>query len=154
MANNLFADVGQQELNQLLDAGAQLAGEGAAVHLVAAGNRLLEVMSLLRANQAFAVDYLADVTAVDRGDAGFEVVYQLFSIKNNARGAVKAIVDRNNPSVPTVTSLWPGADWMEREVFDLMGVEFEGHPCLKRILLNEEFVGHPLRKDFRMQPPE
>lgn len=154
MANNLFADIGQQELNQLLDAGAQLAGEGTTVRLEVPGDRLLEVMSLLRGSKAFAVDYLADVTAVDRGDAGFEVVYQLFSIKNNARGAVKTLVNRDNPQVATVTSLWPGADWMEREVFDLMGVEFEGHPCLKRILLNEEFVGHPLRKDFRMQPPE
>lgn len=154
MANNLFAVLDQQQLNLLSGAEAQLEGEGTAACMVVPGSRLVEVMELLQGSQAFAVDYLADVTAVDRGDSGFEVVYQLFSLTHNARGTVKTLVARDNPKVPTVTSIWPGADWMEREVFDLMGVEFAGHPCLKRILLNEDFVGHPLRKDFRMQPPE
>ena len=154
MANNLFAVLDQQQLNQLSGFEAQLEGEGTAACLVVPGSRLVEVMELLQGSQAFAVDYLADVTAVDRGDSGFEVVYQLFSLTNNAKGTVKTLVARDNPKAPTITSIWPGADWMEREVFDLMGVEFAGHPCLKRILLDEDFVGHPLRKDFRMQPPE
>lgn len=154
MANNLFAALDQQQLDQLFGAGTQLEGEGGAACLAVPVTQLLEAMKLLRLSQQFAVDYLADVTAVDRGDNGFEVVYQLFSLANNAKGTVKTLVTRDDPKVPTITVVWPGADWMEREVFDLMGVEFTGHPCLKRILLDEEFVGHPLRKDFRMQPPE
>lgn len=153
MANNLFSALNQEQLQALMH-GAELTGEASAAKLAVQPEHLLTVMKKLREGQEFLVDYLADVTAVDRGEAGFEVVYQLFSLKNQAKGTVIARVSRENPQVPSVTPVWPGADWMEREVFDLMGITFAGHPCLKRILMDEDFVGHPLRKDFRMQPPD
>lgn len=153
MTNNFFASLDQEQAELQFGGGVQLTGEGAAAVLSAPSERLLDIMRNCR-DGGFGADYLADVTAVDRGEAGFEVIYQLFSIKRQVKGTVKTQTSRSNPQVPSITSVWPGTDWMEREVYDLMGVEFSGHPCLKRILLNDEFVGHPLRKDFTMQPPE
>lgn len=151
MANNLFSALAQEQIEVLQGSGVQLSGEGAAANIVVPSEAVTDVMLKLRDGEGFQFDYLADVTAVDRGDAGFEVVYQLFSLQNQAKGSVKVIIPRTSPQIPSVTSIWPGADWMEREVYDLMGVEFTGHPCLNRILLPDEFVGHPLRKDFKMQ---
>lgn len=92
-------------------------------------------------------DRLGMVTAVDRGEA-FVVVYRLQSRSLSAAIFVKTLVARSDPSIPSVFSIWPAADWQEREVFDLFGIAFEGHPDLRRILLPEEFVGHPLRRDY------
>ncbi len=96
------------------------------------------------------LDYLADVTAVDRPE-WFEVVYHLYSIKDQTPGPFVLKVylkDKEDPKVTSVTPIWRGANYQEREVYDLMGITFEGHPNLKRILLWEGFPGHPLRKDF------
>ena len=153
MANNLFVSVSQTLLERLSAAGARLIGEEAATLLEVSPENLTDVMQLLRQEEEISFEYLADVTAVDRKEKGLEVVYQLFSLKNGGKGTVKTMVSREKPEVTSVTGIWPGADWMEREVFDLMGVEFTGHPCLKRILLTDDFVGHPLRKDFSLQPP-
>jgi len=96
-----------------------------------------------------------DLTAVDRsalargGDAPrFEIVYQLFSLEKRHRLRVKAAVASEPPEIDSVVSVWPAANWMEREVWDLYGIRIAGHPDLRRILLCEEFEGHPLRKDF------
>ena len=96
------------------------------------------------------LDYLALLTAVDQPER-FEVVYHLWSIKDKTTTpfVLKAYVeDKENPTVPSVTPLWRGANYQEREAYDLMGIRFEGHPNLKRIVLWEGFPGHPLRKDF------
>ncbi len=105
---------------------------------------------------------LADLTAVDyskfpgREDGPrFEVVYHLLSVPHNHRLRVKVRVSEDDPVVPTASGLWPIADWFEREVWDMFGLRFAGHPNPKRLLLYEEFVGHPLRKDYpinRRQP--
>lgn len=95
-------------------------------------------------------NYLANLTAVDYRDH-FELVYHIYSIPDNRKLAVKADVDHEQPIAPSAVSIWPTADWQEREVFDLMGISFAGHPNLKRVLLPEEFEGHPLRKDFEMK---
>lgn len=92
-------------------------------------------------------DRLGMVTAVDRGEA-FVVVYRLHSRSLSAAIFVKTLVARSDASIPSVCGIWPAADWQEREVFDLFGIAFEGHPDLRRILLPEEFVGHPLRRDY------
>ena len=93
-------------------------------------------------------DYLTNITGVDYFD-DFEVVYQLISMKNNHSLTLKTrAYGRENSSVPSVTSLWRGAELQEREIYDLMGIRFEGHPNLKRIYLWEGFEGHPLRKDY------
>ncbi|MBI5498196.1 MAG: NADH-quinone oxidoreductase subunit C [Deltaproteobacteria bacterium] len=78
----------------------------------------------------------------------FEVVYHLLSLSRGWRLRLKVPVDLEDPVVPTVSTLWKSADWMEREGWDLYGIRFEGHPDLRRVLLYEEFVGHPLRKDY------
>jgi len=117
---------------------------------------LLDTMRFLRSDPALAFDMLSDVCAVDYLPRvpRFEVVYHLYSVAKNHRLRVKTPVDENT-SVPSVVELWPSANWMEREVFDLYGIRFAGHPDLRRILLYDEFEGHPLRKDYpkeRRQP--
>jgi NADH-quinone oxidoreductase subunit C len=118
---------------------------------------LLDTMHFLRGDPALAFDMLSDVCAVDYLPRvpRFEVVYHLYSVAKNHRLRVKVLVDDPTPSVPSLVEIWPSANWMEREVWDLYGIRFEGHPDLRRILLYEEFEGHPLRKDYpkeRRQP--
>jgi NADH/F420H2 dehydrogenase subunit C len=106
---------------------------------------LLAVAAYLKDNLKY--DYFNFVTAVDYYSY-FEVVYQLTSLSENRSIIFKARCERDNPSLPSVTGLWQGADFQEREIYDLMGIKFEGHPNLKRIFLWEGFAGHPLRKDW------
>ena len=109
---------------------------------------LLEIASFLKTSPDLAFDYLASITAVDYYDY-FEVVYHLTSIKHNHSVMLKTrCYDRENPILPSVVKLWRGADFQEREICDLMGIKFEGHPNLKHIFLWEGFKGHPLRKDY------
>jgi len=95
----------------------------------------------------FGFERFGMVTAVDFGD-DFELVYRLQSSRFGVGLFLKTEVPRDEPAIETITDLWPAADWQEREVYDLMGVEFIGHPDLRRILLPEDWVGHPLRKDY------
>jgi len=116
--------------------------------LLVKGESLLEVATFLKTTPGLDFDYLTSITAVDYYDY-FEVVYQLTSIKHNHSLVVKTrCYGRDNPIVPSVVSLWRGADFQEREIYDLMGISFEGHPNLKRIFLWEGFQGHPLRRDY------
>ena len=121
--------------------------------VVVVPERIAGVMSLLREHEQLLFDMLMDLTAVDllnsAGAPGhrFEVVYHLYSLTHKHRLRVKLCLDAAS-AVASVTSQWPAADWMEREVFDLYGIPFEGHPDLRRILLYDEFEGHPLRKDY------
>lgn len=109
---------------------------------------LLEVARLLKTAPDLYFDYLTSINAVDYLDY-FELVYQLTSIKHNHSLVLKTrCYGRENPAVPSVVSLWRGADYQEREIHDLMGITFEGHPNLKPIVLWEGFQGHPLRKDY------
>ena len=137
----------------ITDTHARLGDATAAV----AADRLVETMRFLRDDSALAFDMLTDLCAVDYlpRSPRFEVVYHLYSVAKNHRLRVKVRVGAEAPSVPSVVSLWPSANWMEREVWDLYGIRFEGHPDLRRILLYDEFEGHPLRKDYpkeRRQP--
>jgi len=124
-------------------------GDDTAVILV---SHLVEVMRWLKNSAHF--DFLVDVTAVDYlgRDLRFEVIYHLRSMKSGSRLRIKVqvaqIEEGPAPEVPSVVALWPTANWLEREVFDMFGVKFINHPDLRRILLYEEFVGHPLRKDY------
>jgi len=116
--------------------------------LVVKGESLLEVATFLKTTPGLDFDYLTSITAVDYYDY-FEVVYQLTSIKHNHSLVVKTrCYARENPTLPSVVSLWRGADFQEREIYDLMGISFDGHPNLKRIFLWGGFKGHPLRKDY------
>jgi len=122
--------------------------------LVVDATKIFDVMKTLRDDPELAMTMLVDLTAVDYlgREPRFEVVYHLRSFKSGARLRVKAPVaepeDGSNPSIDSIDSLWASANWNEREVWDLYGIKFRGHPDLRRILMYEEFVGHPLRKDY------
>jgi len=107
----------------------------------------------LRGEPELAFTYLCDVTGVDRFpiEPRFEVNYHLVSMARRERLRLKVRADGANPVVETVTPVWPTANWHEREVFDLFGVRFDGHPDLRRILLPENWEGHPLRKDYPVE---
>jgi len=98
-------------------------------------------------------NYCSDVTCVDwyPSEPRFEVIYHLLSIQNKERVRLKVRLDGNSPVVESVTSVWPGANYFEREVFDLFGIRFTGHPYLRRILMPEDWEGHPLRKDYPVE---
>jgi len=109
---------------------------------------LFEIVSYLKTADDYAFDYLNSITATDYFDY-FEVIYHLTSIDHNHSLTIKTrCYDRENPAVPSIVGLYQGADFQEREIYDLMGIGFEGHPNLKRIMLYDGFQGHPLRKDF------
>ncbi len=107
-----------------------------------------DVCEFLFQTEGLEFDYLSNLTGVDYLDY-IEVVYHLDSLKHNHTLVLKTrCYDREQPTVPSVTPIWRGADFQEREVYDLLGVRFEGHYNLKRIVLWEGFEGHPLRRDF------
>jgi len=109
---------------------------------------LLPVAGYLKDTPGLGFDYLTYITAVDYYDY-FEVVYHLASLEHNHSLVMKTrCYGRDNPSLPSVVSLWRGADFQEREIYDLMGIKFDGHPNMKRIFLWEGFEGHPLRRDY------
>ncbi|MBP1759123.1 MAG: dehydrogenase, subunit [Firmicutes bacterium] len=98
-------------------------------------------------------DFLHDLCGMDYGDH-FEVVYQLSSLHGPQRLRVKASIDRENPVVDSATRIWEGANFLEREAYDMFGIIFKGHPNLKRIYMWDDFEGHPLRKDYVTEPIE
>ncbi|HPT27165.1 MAG TPA: NADH-quinone oxidoreductase subunit C [Bryobacteraceae bacterium] len=110
--------------------------------------KIVEACRFLRDQRGF--ERVSGVTVVDRHpvEPRFEVVYLLHSVSRNERLKLKVALPGESADLDSVTSVWPGADWYEREAFDLFGVRFVGHPDLKRIMLPEEWEGHPLRKDF------
>lgn len=116
--------------------------------------RLFEVLSTLKSSDAFGYDFLSDMTATDEQEEGFEhrfeLVYNLFSTKNFSRIRIKCPLVEGEEA-PSIVTLWKGADWLEREVFDMFGVRFAGHPDLRRILMDDRFQGHPLRKDYPLR---
>jgi NADH-quinone oxidoreductase subunit C len=109
---------------------------------------IVDVSTALRDEHGF--NRVSSVTALDwyPQEPRFEVVYLLHSVKESQRLRLKVRVSGENPVVESVTSVWPGANWYEREVFDLFGVTFTNHPDLRRIMMPDEWEGHPLRKDF------
>jgi NADH-quinone oxidoreductase subunit C len=124
------------------------------MRVVAPGARLFAVLAALKRDHGF--DLLVDITCVDYltyRDAKdrFGLVYLLASTPTNERITIRTFVNEPELSVPTATPLWEGANWLEREVYDMFGIEFDGHPDLRRILMPEEFTAFPLRKDYPLQ---
>ena len=116
--------------------------------------KLFDLLSSLKSDHGFdmlidltAVDYLEYEGATDR----FGVLYMLLNMTSGERLIVRTTVNMPDPKLPTVYSLWRGCDWLEREVFDMFGIVFEGHPDLRRILMPEEFTSFPLRKDYPLK---
>jgi NADH-quinone oxidoreductase subunit C len=112
-----------------------------------------EACALLKDDAACPFNFLSDLTCVDwyPAEPRFEVVYHLLSIPKKERVRLKVRLDSANPAVESLTSVWPGANFFEREVFDLFGIRFAGHPHLRRILMPEDWEGHPLRKDYPVE---
>lgn len=116
-------------------------------------DRLLDVMEFLRNDNRCCFEQLSDLTCIDylnfpKARDRFGVIYTLVSVSKGHRLWVKCFVNDPNPEVPSITGIWWGADWPEREVFDLFGIRFVGHPDLRRIMTWEGFDAHPLRKDY------
>lgn len=110
--------------------------------------QLVEVVQVLK--NEFGFNYLVDITASDHytDEKRFELSYNLISHANGQRLRISTFVEEDNPKVDTITSVWKGASWMEREAFDMLGIQFEGHDDLRRIYLPEDFQWYPLRKEF------
>ena len=111
---------------------------------------VVRICQFLRDDSELSFDMLKDVCGVDycRPEDRYEVIYNLYSLKNKFRLRLKVKVEETDLHVPTVTSIWPTANWHERETFDMFGILFDGHPDLRRIYMPEEFEHYPLRKDF------
>lgn len=117
--------------------------------ILVAPDAILKVCTELKDNPEYCMDYLSDLSSVDYPE-NFTVVYHLSSVKKNPRRlTLKVQLPKDKPKVASVSSVWNAANVQEREVYDLMGITFDKHPNLKRILLPDDFVGHPLRKDFK-----
>jgi NADH-quinone oxidoreductase subunit C len=113
-----------------------------------AAPKITSICGFLKYDQKFV--RLSSVTAVDRlpAEPRFELVYHLHSIERNQRVRLKAMLQGTDPAIDSVTGVWRGANWYEREVFDLFGVRFNNHPDLRRIMMPDDWEGHPLRKDY------
>jgi NADH-quinone oxidoreductase subunit C len=112
-----------------------------------------EACSLLRDDPNCMLNFLSDVTCVDwfPSEPRFEVIYHLLSITKKERVRLKVRLGSDSPALESVTPAWPGANYFEREVFDLFGIRFLGHPHLRRLLMPEDWEGHPLRKDYPVE---
>jgi len=125
-----------------------LSAQGEAVAVVKAES-YVELMKSLKDRPEYAFDHLSCLTAVDMPPASkILLVCHLWSYRYKHQMTVKTETDRTAPKAPTLTGLWQGANWFEREVFDLYGVVFEGHPDLRRLMMPDDYKKHPLRKDF------
>jgi NADH-quinone oxidoreductase subunit C len=118
--------------------------------VVVARDRLLDLLRHLRDDEGLAFDMASDVTAIDwlGRELRFQVVYHLYSIRHKHRIRVKCDVSEEDPVVPSAVPIWSGVNWFEREIWDMYGIKFQGHPNLRRMFMYDEFVGHPLRKDY------
>jgi NADH-quinone oxidoreductase subunit C len=138
---------------EIVDTGSQHGNEWARVAPAA----WLPVAEFLFRDPALQMSMFTDLTCVDRlpREPRFDVVLHLYSVEKKHRVRLLAGLPADSPAIASLVSLWPGANWFEREAFDMYGVRFEGHPDLRRILMYPEFKGHPLRKDYpkeRRQP--
>ncbi len=121
-------------------------------------SELKDLVTKCAADKELEFDYLSDLTAYDNvdgedGEKRFVLVYQLYSLNSHTRLRIKLLIDEKEEA-PTLTAIYPGANWLEREVYDMYGIVFSGHPNLRRILMDERFTGHPLRKEYPMKQRE
>jgi NADH-quinone oxidoreductase subunit C len=135
---------------QIIEEVIEFAGE---TTVVVHRKHLVRTAEFLASEPSLRFSFLSDITAVDRFplEPRFEVNYELLSIDNRQRLRVKVRLSGADAVAPTVTPVWPTANWHERESYDLMGIRFEGHPELSRILMPDDWEGHPLRKDYPVE---
>jgi NADH-quinone oxidoreductase subunit C len=121
--------------------------------LVIRSEHWLETAKIVKQNPELSLHYLRSMSGVDY-EKYLEVVYHFINLTTKLELCVKVRTDRVHPAVPSLTSLWQTADWNEREIYDLFGIDFPGHPNLTRIMLPDDWEGHPLRKDYEPLDPE
>jgi len=139
---------GREVAQQITECFPDVLIEASDASIVINSESLLSTVAFLKDTTGLDFDYLTGITAIDYYDY-FELVYQLTSMKHNHSLILKTrCYERESPEVSSIVSLYQGADFQEREIYDLMGISFEGHPNLRRIVLWEGFEGHPLRKDY------
>lgn len=138
------------ELNQKFGNCVEIFEDNTSQSIKVKPDKIVEVMKELRDNPKYDFKVLMNLNSVDYPE-NFTVVYHLNSLTYLHKVTVKVELDKADPQVPSITSVWNAANVQEREAYDLMGIVFTGHPNLKRILLVDDFVGHPLRKDFKLQ---
>ena len=119
--------------------------EAASGCLIVPSEAIKKVCSFLKQDLGF--EHLMCLTSLDYKDR-LALVYNLYSYPSQEKISLKVFLDKNNPNIESLSGIWPAANWQEREAFDLMGINFSGHPDLKRILLPDDWTGHPLRKDY------
>jgi NADH-quinone oxidoreductase subunit C len=121
------------------------------ITVVARREGLIELLTYLRDDPKLRFNYLSDIGGLDLGEFAaprFALAYQLYSLEHNHRLRVKVFVEEDDAKVPSVCEVWKTANWLEREIYDMFGVNFENHPDLRRILMPADYEGYPLRKDF------
>ncbi|MBI4700282.1 MAG: NADH-quinone oxidoreductase subunit C [Deltaproteobacteria bacterium] len=142
----LRRELGEQVVTDLHDG----AGPDKDPWLAVEPPQIQAVCAHLKRDPELGFDYLECLTGIDLPEDGkIQVVYHVYSYRQKHRIVVKTLLAREDPVIPTVTGIWSAANWQERECFDLLGVVFDGHPDLRRLLLPEDWEGHPLRKDWR-----
>jgi NADH-quinone oxidoreductase subunit C len=130
---------------------------GGQVSVILKKGKILQISRYLHDDPELSLDYLRDVCGVDylgKKEKRFEVVYHLYSMKHRHMLRLKAEVAEDDTTIDSVTAVWAGANWHEREAFDMYGIIFNGHPDLRRVLLPEDWEGYPLRKDYPVKGPE
>lgn len=127
------------------------------VSVIIKRDQIVAILRFLHDDPLLSFDHLQDLTAVDyikKKEIRFEVVYNIYSIRYRHRIRIRAQVPENDPKIDSVVSVWAGANWHERECYDMFGINFVGHPDLRRILMPEDWEGYPLRKDYPLKGPE
>ena len=149
MAKKLIDLVKKNHADAVIDSHSRLGDDT----VIVKAESIEELMLFLRDHKDCKLNLMRDLTCVDYLNRvpRFEVVYVLYSIELKPQLVVRALVDGDKPVIPTASKVYPIAGWLEREVWDMYGVQFEGHPDLRRVLMYEEFEGHPLRKDYAIQ---
>lgn len=122
-------------------------------YVILKNSKWLEAATVLRDHEELKLNYLRNVSGVDQ-ETHMEVIYHLLSLESKHEYCVKVKTNRDTPSIASVTQVWPTANWNEREIYDLLGIDFPGHPDLRRIMMSDDWVGHPLRKDYEPLDPE
>lgn len=140
--NNSLAELQARYLEDV-----KMIGEEAQSALLVEPHRLLDILEFLKTNESYQCNMLRNLTAVDYLEY-IEVVYHLYSLPLRKAITVKTRCGMEDSQIPSATDIWPSANFQEREIYDLLGVRFTGHPDLRRILLRDEFEGHPLRKTY------
>lgn len=123
--------------------------------LEAGKENILEILTFLKEDQELDFNFLTDITGIHypERELPIGVIYHLHSFRNNVRIRLKVFLEDKNPSIPSATVLWDGANWMERETYDFFGVNFEGHPDLRRILNVDDMTVFPMRKEYPLEDP-